>query len=340
MLYGHGDDGYRYGKQVRADFSTNVWYGGEPKGLKEYVFSKWDDINRYPEVIGESLIQKIAEHHVLSNDQILVANGTTESIYLIAQLFQGKKTTIVTPSFSEYEDACAIHGHELQFISWKESLELPHMESDVLFICNPNNPTGFTFPDLAEWLVVNPHCVFVVDEAFIDFSPGIPSLIDRINNFDNLIVMRSLTKLYAIPGLRLGYIASTNEWINALKRIKQPWSVNSLALAAGTFIFDHYTQIHPPIGQLLLEKEEFVKGLRRNDALEVTSSETHFFLVKTMVRDASQLKRFLLENFQLLIRDAGNFRGLSRQHFRIATLSSENNLLLINALEEWTTQHY
>ncbi|SKC04215.1 pyridoxal phosphate-dependent aminotransferase [Dyadobacter psychrophilus] len=340
MLHGHGDDGYRYGGQILADFSTNVWYGSEPAGLKEYVFENWADINRYPEVTGESLTAKIAAHHGIPNDQILVANGTTESIYLIAQLFAGKKTTIVTPAFSEYEDACAMHGHEMQFLGWKECLDLPRLKCDLVFICNPNNPTGFTFPDLQYWLRINRQCVFVVDEAFIDFAPSAASMLEALGQFENLIIMRSLTKACAIPGLRLGYVIAGNEWIDRLLRIKQPWSVNAVALAAGCFIFDHFDAAQPPFEQLLIQKDDLTSRLRRNAALEIEDSDTHFFLAKTIIRNAAQLKTFLLEEHQILIRDAGNFRNLTRQHFRIATLSPEKNELLIKALEAWKTRYY
>ncbi|KAA0993330.1 pyridoxal phosphate-dependent aminotransferase [Dyadobacter aurulentus] len=340
MLHGHGDDGYRFGGKISADFSTNVWYGGEPEGLKAHIFEHWADINRYPEVIGESLTAKIASHHDLEKDQLLVTSGTTESIYLIAQLFAGKKTTIVTPSFSEYEDACATYGHEMQFLSWKDALEMPRLKTDVVFICNPNNPTGFTFPDLQFWLRINRQCVFVVDEAFIDFAPSAQSVIGLLDQFDNLVIMRSLTKAYAIPGLRLGYIVTKNEWIDQLLRIRQPWSVNALALAAGHFIFDHFESVQPPFAELLADRVDFVAQLRQNEALEIEDSDTHFFLAKTLIRNAAQLKTFLIDNYQILIRDAGNFRSLTRQHFRLATLSPQKNQLLINALEEWTKRYY
>lgn len=340
MLHGHGDDGYRYGSQILADFSTNVWHGGEPAGLKEYIFQHWDHINRYPEVTGESLAVKIAAHHGLPTDRVLVASGTTESIYLIAQLFAGKKTTIVTPAFSEYEDACAMHGHEMHFLNWKECLDLPRLKCDLVFICNPNNPTGLTFPDLRYWLRINRQCVFVVDEAFIDFAPSAESVTEALSQFDNLIIMRSLTKAYAIPGLRLGYILAGSECIDQLLQLKQPWSVNAIALAAGSFIFDHFNEAQPPVQQLLADKSELVTQLSQNEVLDIGDSDTHFFLVKTMIRNAAQLKSFLLDQHQILIRDAGNFRSLTRQHFRIATLSPEKNKLLINALEAWKTRYY
>lgn len=340
MLQGHGDDGYKYKNKIIADFSTNVWYGGEPQGMKEYVFERWNNVNRYPEVMAESLCEKIANYHHVYANQILVNNGSTESIYLIAQLFAGKRTKILTPAFAEYEDACCIFDHRLSFLSWAESLDLPQLRSDLVFICNPNNPTGQTIPDLEYWIKRNPACMFVVDEAFIDFTLNTESVISLINRFPNLIIMRSLTKAYAIPGLRLGYIVAQSEVIDQLTQIKQPWTVNAMASAAGEFIFDNYDRILLPIHQLLADKKYFTEELQKNESIEVLDSHTHFFLCKTLVRNAGQLKEFLVEKHGLLIRDAGNFRNLTRQHFRIATLHPTHNNLLVNALNEWEKLYY
>lgn len=340
MLHGHGDDGYRYGKKIIADFSTNVWYGGEPAGLKEYVFEKWDDINRYPEVLAESLREKIAGHHQLLAEQALVCSGTTESIYLIAHLFAGKRTTVVTPTFAEYEDACLSFDHEVASLSWQDALELPRLKSDLVFICTPNNPTGLLFNDLQYWLKLNPQCLFAVDEAFIDFMEGAGSAIALMARFPNLLVMRSLTKTYAIPGLRLGYLLARAEVVESLANIKQPWTVNTLAMAAGHYIYDHFREIQPPVSQLLQDKRTFVQELRELECLEVMESDTHFFLARTLVRNAAQLKDFLIEKHGLLIRDAGNFRGLTRQHFRLATQRPEDNRKMINALKEWENLYY
>jgi threonine-phosphate decarboxylase len=340
MLHGHGDDGYRYATKIVADFSTNVRYGGEPAGLKEYVFSKWGEINRYPEVLAESLREKIAAHHQLPVGQVLACSGTTESIYLVAQLFTSKRTTIVTPSFSEYEDACLAFSHEIVSLSWQQALELPRLKSDLVFICSPNNPTGLIFRDLQYWLKLNPQCLFVVDEAFIDFTEGENSAVPLMQKFPNLLVMRSLTKTYAIPGLRLGYLLAREEMVDQLMGIKQPWTVNTPAMAAGHYIYEHFGQVQPPIVQLLEDKRTFVQELQELPCLEVMESYTHFFLARTFVRNAAELKDFLIEKHGLLIRDASNFRGLTRQHFRLATQRPGDNKKMINALKEWQTLYY
>jgi threonine-phosphate decarboxylase len=335
MLQGHGDDSYRYTNKIVADFSTNVWYGGEPSGLKEYIFEQWPNINRYPEVMAESLSELVATHHHLNSDQILINSGTTESIYLIAQAFSGKRTIIVTPAFAEYEDACKLFQHDLTFLPWSEIQKFPMLSTDLVFICNPNNPTGETFPQLENWVQENPETLFVVDEAFIDFTVQISSSIPLITQYPNLLIMHSLTKAYAIPGLRLGYVVASEVLISKLKSIKQPWTVNAIALQAGKFIFENYQQIQIPLKNLLVEKERFTGKLSQNPALKIHESATHFFLAETLKDDAAKLKQFLIDKHGFLIRDASNFRDLTKQHFRIATLSPEKNNLLIEALDEW-----
>jgi threonine-phosphate decarboxylase len=335
MLQGHGDDSYRYTNKIVADFSTNVWYGGEPLGLKEYIFEHWPNINRYPEVMAESLSELVASHHHLNSNQILINNGTTESIYLIAQAFSGKRTTIVMPAFAEYEDACKLYHHDLTFLPWSKIQEFPTLSTDLVFICNPNNPTGKTFAKLENWIQQNPETLFVVDEAFIDFTVQINSFIPLINHYPNLLIMHSLTKAYAIPGLRLGYIVASEALISKLKSIKQPWTVNTMALQAGKFIFENYQQTQIPLKNLLMEKERFAEKLSQNGVLKIHKSATHFFLAETLKGDAAELKEFLIDKYGLLIRDASNFRDLTKQHFRIATLSPEKNNLLIAALDEW-----
>lgn len=332
MLKGHGDDGYLHGKPVLADFSTNVYHGGAPAGLKEHLFAQWDKVMRYPEVIAESLAEKIAGAYGLSDQNILVTNGSTESIYLIAQAFKTRKSTIVIPAFAEYEDACRMHGHSLDFIHWQDFGG--KIAADLLFICNPNNPTGEIIDNLEQTICQFPKTIFVVDEAFIEFTSSITSVLALTVRYPNLIIMRSMTKAYAIPGLRLGYIVASPELINLLRSEKQPWTVNAMAMEAGHFIFDHMENLALPLEQILRDKDNFVRALA-GTPVRTYPSHTHFFLAETQVQNAAKLKRWLLDNFDILIRDAANFRGLSENHIRIATLSPEKNQILINALSEW-----
>lgn len=334
MLHGHGDDGYRQDRTLKADFSTNVWYGGPPAGLKEYLFAGWEKVRNYPQVLAESLSVKIAAHYDLPEANVLVTNGSTESIYLIAQAFKNKRTAITIPAFAEYEDACRMFDHQLVFAEWSAIENGDISDTDLLFICNPNNPTGASIAHFEDIVERNNNVLFIVDEAFIEFTLSISSLVSLTGKYDNLIVLRSMTKAYAIPGLRLGYIIAQPGLIDLLRSCKLPWTVNVMAMEAGHFIFDQFSAVQLPLQQLLADKAAFVRGLAAAP-LVLHESHTHFFLAETLIFNAAQLKRFLLDHYDLLIRDAGNFRGLTDRHFRIATLSPEKNALLINALSEW-----
>lgn len=339
MLHGHGDDGYRHSQPIVADFSTNVWYGGEPAGLKDYVFSQWAAVNRYPEVLAESLAARVAAHHGLPPGQVLMSSGTTETIYLVAQAWAGRRSVIVTPAFADYEDAARLHGHQVGFLPWEEVTADTALAGDVVFVCNPNNPTGSVLrqPELVALLTRNPHTVFVLDEAFIEFTASISTALPLLARFDNLLIMRSLTKAYAIPGLRLGYVAASAKLIARLVAGKAPWTVNALAAAAGHFIFEHFEAVQPPTQRLLADHAAFVAQLASNPGLTVQPSHTHYFLAALRGGTAADLKRWLLARHGLLIRDAANFRGLTPGHFRVCTRRPADNQLLLNALREWTT---
>jgi threonine-phosphate decarboxylase len=177
----------------------------------------------------------------------------------------------------------------------------------------------------------------VLDEAFLEFTTRITTAIPLLARFSNLLVLRSMTKAYAIPGLRLGYIVASEALISQLTQCKMPWAVNALAVAAGHFLFAHYAQVQPPLQQLLHDTATLMAQLRLNSGLEVFPSDTHFFLAATKRGTASDLKRWLLSQQGLLIRDAANFRGLTPRHFRIGTRSVADNELLVTALHEWTT---
>jgi threonine-phosphate decarboxylase len=338
MLQGHGDDAYSYKQTMVADFSTNVWYGGEPAGLKEHFFNHWQVLNKYPEVQAESLAAKISRHHDLPASCILITNGTTESIYLLAQAFPQGNTTIAIPAFAEYEDACRMHRHQVQFVHEDDIHPRMQTNKGLFFICNPNNPTGHVFPQLAALVQANPQTLFVLDEAFIDFTVDVPSLITLINTCNNLIVLRSLTKAFAIPGLRLGYIAAPQSLINKLLECKMPWSVNAFAIAAGHYIFDTLPDAPLPLEKVFHDKQQFIQQLQQL-SFTIPESRTHFFLAKMPFGKAQQLKDYLAGHHRLLIRNAANFRGLTEQHIRLATLTKDKNELLTAAIKEWI-KHY
>lgn len=337
MINGHGDDGYLYKREIVGNFSTNTWYGGPDAGLQQHLQEKITTIDRYPDPGAEGLQAVIAAEHGLDAAQLLVTNGATEAIYLVAQAFSGQTVTIVTPAFAEYEDACVIHGLTIHYLPWQELTAETSFTTAVVFICNPNNPTGaaLSVATMEQLFKQHPHCCFVIDEAYMDFTNATSSLLPVLMKYPNCVLLRSLTKSFCIPGLRLGFVVSNSTLIKKMRRFKMPWSVNSMAIEAGYYIYHNSHRMALPLQQLLAETAALQQAVKKTTDWHITPSATHYFLVQTNnTITAADLKQYLVQEHGLLIRDASNFRGLTPYHFRIACRRAEHNQLLIKALEQ------
>ncbi len=337
MLHGHGDDWYKYKNPVKYNFSSNVWYEGTPEKLLNVLREAIGSIGRYPSPDAGELAELAAPHHNLTKSHCLFTNGATEAFYLIASLFSQKAATVFTPAFAEYGDACIIHEVRTAFHPLRLFKTAP-VETDLVFICNPNNPDGFITPvEDFEWQISsNPNSIFVVDEAYIDFAEGVSSCVYLIDKYPNLIVVKSLTKLFCIPGIRLGYILSNPALIERLQQKKMPWSVNSIAIEAGKYIFRHYEELKPDTIKGVAESRELQKEIAGLKGFSVIQANTTFFLLKPEKGTAAELKEFLMQQYQLLVRDATNFKGLEGEYIRVAVQSPEGNKLLIKGLKKWS----
>lgn len=337
MIEGHGDDGWKYAVPLRADFSSNVYYGGLDAGLREHLREKIDSVTHYPEAGAVSLQNAAAEAFGVSRGSVLVTNGATEAIYLIAQAFRtrprGRRVFIVGPTFSEYEDACLLQGLEVRRISWEELVARP--PEGIVFICNPNNPTGQAraVKDLVKSADRLVNTLFVVDESYIEFTQATESVMP-LGRY-NVMTLRSLTKSCRIPGLRVGFLVGWEPGISGLRMYKMPWSVNRLAIDAGLYIFQHRADFAVPVESLLAATKQWRLELAEATGWTVWDTNTHYFLMETpSAFTAAQLKLHLVSRYGLLIRDAANFKGLGPHHFRVACQSSEQNRLLTEALLE------
>lgn len=338
MLHGHGDDGYQYKQSVVANFSSNVWFGGKSENLKQHIIGKWDKIHSYPEAAGESLINCLSNDLGIENDQVICTNGATEAFYLIAQCYSKSTSTIIIPTFSEYEDACKINRHSMFYINWNELSETSTFRDGLVWICNPNNPSGDILKrNILEILLQkNPNSIFIIDEAYIDFTDCIETCIDLIDKYENLIIVKSLTKNFSIPGLRLGYLISNKVLVQNIQFYKPPWTVNSLAIEAGKYLIKNKTDFLPPVYYYKSNTRRFMENISIIPGFKILPSKTSFFLVELEKNKASDLKNYLISNFGILIRDASNFRGLNSSYFRLATQTEEKNDLLIDALKKWS----
>jgi threonine-phosphate decarboxylase len=335
MLHGHGDDIMH---NVKINFSSNVYYGGCDEGLLQHLSQYLSCINHYPEVTGESLNQIIAMHYGISPQQVLVVNGAVEAIYLVAQVFRKKSTTVFYPAFSEYEDACTINQHKIFFEPFSSLQTNLRISSQLSFVCNPNNPTGKALPSktMLQIMDANPDVTFLIDEAYEMFTPVETSCVSFLGKLKNLIIIKSLTKKFSIPGLRLGFVISNPAMIQKLNTFRMPWAVNALALEAGKYIFRHLISLPFPLEEMIRETQ-WLKLAISSVGFEVVTTDTTFLLCLSKRRTACELKQFLLHDYGILIRDASNFRGLMAGHFRVAVQEHKHNVTLIQALNKWST---
>ncbi len=338
MLFGHGSDIYKYQEPVIADFSSNVWYEGMQESLIRHLQDKVINIVHYPAPDAGKLSKKIADLHGLNHQNILVTNGATEAFYLLAQLHAGLNSYIVYPAFAEYEDACKIYNHKLHYVCNAEfHAKIPLRQHLLVWIGNPNNPDGkvTSKESILDLCKNNPDTIFIVDEAYAELCWKFDSVIYLVNKLNNLIVVRSLTKAFTIPGIRLGYMVAPVKIVERAKSVKMPWSVNTLAIEAGNFILADYYNLLPEKNMVAKESKTLQKELASIPGIKIHPSDCNYFLGSIESGKACDLKQFLLKSYGLLIRDASNFRGLNESHFRIAVQKQEFNILLVDAIKQW-----
>ncbi|HJA56329.1 MAG TPA: pyridoxal phosphate-dependent class II aminotransferase [Candidatus Bacteroides intestinigallinarum] len=337
MIEGHGDDLYKYGKKIVSNFSSNVYNRIDHSGLYQRLNERLSTICSYPEPMPYSLESEIARRYSLTPRQVCVTNGATEAIYLIAQVFQGRTSAVLGPTFSEYADACRVHRHKVKPFY---SLDALPEDAELVWICNPNNPTGEVRnkEDLKALVDSHPDKLFIFDQSYEYFTLKSLLGIKEAASFPNVILLHSMTKQYAIPGLRVGYFTASEGLTDDVRCRRMPWSVNSLAIEAAKYLLEEGDGISADIPQLLAERERLTNLLLATGMLEIWPTDTHYMLIKLRMGKAAALKDFLAVNHGILIRDASNFEGLDERFFRIATQTPEENDKLVKAISEWMEQ--
>ena len=337
MIEGHGDDLYKYGKKIVSNFSSNVYNRIDHSGLYQRLNERLSTICSYPEPMPYSLESEIARRYSLTPRQVCVTNGATEAIYLIAQVFQGRISAVLGPTFSEYADACRVHRHKVKPFY---SLDALPEDAELVWICNPNNPTGEVRnkEDLKALVDSHPDKLFIFDQSYEYFTLKSLLGIKEAASFPNVTLLHSMTKQYAIPGLRVGYFTASEGLTDDVRCRRMPWSVNSLAIEAAKYLLEEGDGISADIPQLLAERERLTNLLLATGMLEIWPTDTHYMLIKLRMGKAAALKDFLAVNHGILIRDASNFEGLDERFFRIATQTPEENDKLVKAISEWMEQ--
>lgn len=339
MLRGHGDDGYAQLTEIKHDFSSNVCREALPEGLLEHLRQGLEGLSHYPEPASESLRATIARHEGVTPASVLVTNGATEAIYLVAQAFPKRISYVLQPTFSEYADACRLYGHQLRSI---RRLDEMGEDASMVWLCNPNNPTGTVIPReaLLELVVAHPKVVFVVDQSYEAFCREPLLTVGEAEGYGNLLLLHSMTKQYALPGLRLGYLTGAEQLVSKVERMLQPWSVNVMAQRAGMFVLEERFKRKEKRGAMfadeyLRETQRLWAAVADIDGMEPLPTTTNFFLVRLERPCGGELKAWLAER-GILIRDASNFEGLDGHYVRMAAQRPDENNLLIEKLREWS----
>lgn len=321
------------------DFSANINPFGPSPLVRQALATL--PLERYPDRESLALRRALGHLHRVDPSQIVTGNGSAELIQLAALAFMrpGDSALVLGPTFGEYARAARLAGGIVQ--QWDASpadgfafdpsaiaaqLAKRHR---VVFVCNPNNPTGQCIPKdaIRTWATNYPKTIFIVDEAYIAFTSGMHSAFDA--NAENILVLRSMTKDYALAGLRLGYALGSQKLIATLTAVRPPWNVNALAQAAGLAALRDGAHLIATLTQLRREKELLVAGLEKLGYTPV-SSQTHFFLLPV---DHGTAFRSTLLRHGLLVRDCASF-GLP-EYVRIAPRRPAENLCLLEVLQEY-----
>ena len=346
-------DKYGISRKKIVDFSASINPLGLPFGFKRLIYNKVENIKNYPDSENKQLTGILADKLKLHPDNIIIGNGSNELIYLLLNYFFPKKVIIPVPSYSEYERASLAAGASCAFVKilggnrtdfdLKNILSSYDKDSGLLFICNPQNPTGKLW-EKEELGYLIKECqqfgiLILVDEAFISFIPDEEkySVVDLLKSYNNLIVLRSMTKIYAIPGLRLGYLLGSKEIIIKLKSKQPNWQVNSLAQDIGPYMLRNSKYLLKSKNLIPKLKDHFYQELNEFDWINPQYPSVNFIFckLKGSITNSKKLGEYLIKKHKILIRDCSNFRGLDKSYIRLAVKSRKENLELIRCLKEF-----
>jgi threonine-phosphate decarboxylase len=337
MLTGHGDDIYRYGN-IRINFSSNIFSHADLSALKKHLCQHIDSIDNYPEPEPLTVEKMIADRRQVSKENVMVTNGATEAIYIIAQTYAKQETEqgrtpacfILNPTFSEYGDACSMYG--FRRINRYELTT----ERALVWLCNPNNPTGEMVSDEFIQVLQNRNLTFVIDQSYEDYTQQAVIQPAKALQQGNIIIINSLTKTYSIPGLRIGYVIAPSRITSIMRASRYPWSVNAIAIEAARFLIANDIKVIPDLNEYLKETQRLRNNLNLISGIDVRETMTNFMLAHIDCASSAELKDYLIKEHGILIRDASNFEGLDNHYFRVATQLPSENDELVAAIREFS----
>jgi threonine-phosphate decarboxylase len=355
VITGHGGNIYEAAVRLGCDptdivdMSSNLNPLGPPEGLVDHLKNRMDAIISLPEVNSLKITGLLAERYGIPAENVLAGNGTTQLIYAIPRALGTRNALVVGPSYADYKDACALNGASCSHVLTREADGFrPDMTavkeavsgSDTVFICNPNNPTGVLWDDgdLESLCRSFPETVFIVDESYLPFAGDSTAKSAVRFRLPNVMVLNSMSKVFRIPGLRVGFVLAPVALIYRLESFILPWSVNALAQEAVTWILGHRTEIDRFLEttweMVTREKERFIASLSGNPNIVCYPGATYFVLARlTGTFKAPDLCEDLLRQ-RILIRNCANFIGLDDTYVRFSLKDPETNMRLSERIND------
>lgn len=342
----HGGNIYSYRSCV--DFSANCNPLGTPESVKKAVAGCLENIKDYPQVGYAPLREALGHYEDIAPEYVICGNGAAELIFSLCQAVKPKRALVPAPSFAEYEQALLSVGCQVEYVYLDEDKDFSlqedfisrlHKDLDMIFLCNPNNPTGilmereFLFRLLRYCREL--HILLVVDECFLDFvkEPGRYSLKAQLSRYHNLFILKAFTKRYAMAGIRLGYgICENRELLEKMSGVTQPWNISVIAQAAGIAALEEKEYVEEG-RRIIFQESPFLREGMMELGLHVYPSQANYLffhgpegLFEACIRHG------------VLIRDCSNYPGLEKGYYRIAVRTHEENKKLLTVLEEALTE--
>lgn len=320
------------------NFSVTAWYNQDLANLVQHLTGSIEKgIQTYPERDYITLRTMLAKRNSLHHDNVVIVNGRTSACFRVAQAFAGSTATILTPSYGAYEEATKLYGWKVNFQSNSLPLEEINLqESQFCWLASPNTPDGelFSRETLLQLVSSHPEVNFVLDQSYCNFTTAPIIKLSDIKAHPNLIIIRSFTHAYGLPGLRVGYITAEKKIAQTIAKFVDPMVVNSLSVETVKYILIHPAQFTLPIRKWQRNALELMNKLNTIDGIEIIPSQVPFFLVRLEQKNATDVATQLHDQYGITVRDASEFRGLDAHYLRITARDQEQNEHLVSALSE------
>lgn len=357
MSFAHGGNVYEIASRLGCspddllDYSASINPLGPPPGLADQFNAFFHRLQHYPDIANRSLLDALAAYHGLPSGQIVVGNGSTELIYWLPRVLGIQRAAVVLPTFSEYRKAFELQSIHLLKVSTQAETGFQPVVEDLDKVCreaapeailftHPGSPSGTLMSQgVREWIKEKsrgdgPLCI--VDEVFVDFCED-ESLKRFLKEAQRLVLIRSMTKFYGIPGLRLGYLLTSEFLAERLRAFLPPWSVNTLAQMAGVYCLNQTTYRKETLGLIERERDRMLQRLGNLQGIRAFPAKANYVLLALDERlpPAGKLQHDLLSSERIIVRDCVTFEGLSDRYVRLAIRLPEQNDRLLDGLALW-----